>query len=105
MFDNRGELWCREAMKLTSCIALSFGIGLLGCAADAPPPVAATSAGVLICEPYDPAYCDPAYFCDVNAQFITCNDSTPFLAVHTPDCRWCMERNICDDHWGPTLCP
>jgi hypothetical protein len=103
--DNGVNSGFVRAMKPSICVALSLGIVLLGCAADAPPAVVATSSNALTCEPFDESYCDPAYDCDVGAQYVQCNDGVVMFAWMTPDCRWCIHRDVCDGHGGPTACP
>ncbi len=90
---------------ISACIVLSLGLGLLGCTAGAPPPAVDTSTSALTCEPFDDSYCDPASYCDVGTQYVQCSDGIIMFAWMTPDCRWCINRDVCDGHGGPTVCP
>lgn len=91
--------------RISACIVLALGIGLLGCAAGAPPPAVDTSTSALTCQPFDDSYCDPDYDCDVGTEYVQCNDGIYMNAWTTPDCRWCINRDVCDGHGGPTVCP
>ena len=94
--------------------ALVLGIGVLGCAGDAPQPAVATATSALTCEPFDDSYCDPAAYCDLgpsigpdnnDRQYVPCFDGVIMLAWTTPDCRWCINRDVCNGHGGPIGCP
>ena len=92
-------------MKLTACIALPLGFVLLGCAADMPPPAVGTSTGALdvelSCAPFDDSNCDPVSYCDLGSssnhdgQYVYCGSGIIMLAWTTPDCRWCINRDVC----------
>ena len=100
-----------EAMKLMAATALVLGIGVLGCAGDAPASSVATSTSALTCEPFDDSNCDPVADCDLgpttfhDGQYVTCLDGIIMFAWATPDCRWCINRDVCNGHGGPTVCP
>lgn len=69
-------------------------------------PAHATATGgleTLDCEPYDPAYCDEATSCEVPSQYVQCNSGIYMYAHRTPDCRWCIPRDVCG--WNPPVCP
>lgn len=57
----------------------------------------------LDCEPYDPSYCDEATSCEVPSQYVQCNSGIYMYAHRTPDCRWCIPRDVCG--WNPPVCP
>lgn len=46
-------------------------------------------------EPRNPAYCDPAYYCEAPNQYVSCGDGSYVSAWWTPDCRWCIARDAC----------
>ncbi len=57
----------------------------------------------LACEPYDPSYCDETTSCEVGSQYVQCNSGVTMYAYWTPDCRWCIPRDVCG--WTPPVCP
>lgn len=66
---------------------------------------ASEAAQELGCEPYDESYCDLSWSCDVGSQHVQCADGMNMYAWRTPDCRWCINRDVCDAHMGPVVCP
>ena len=99
-------------MKLTTCLAFWLGAVLPGCVADTTEPVVETATSSLAvpppveqtCEPYDDSYCDPNDYCDVGSQYVQCFDGLTMYAWSTPDCRWCINRDVCAGHSGPWGC-
>lgn len=67
------------------------------------PATAISELETLACEPYDPAYCDEATSCEVPSQYVQCNSGVYMFAHWTPDCRWCIPRDVCG--WNPPVCP
>lgn len=65
--------------------------------------IAISELETLACEPYDPAYCDEATSCEVPSQYVQCNSGVYMFAHRTPDCRWCIPRDVCG--WNPPVCP
>jgi len=98
-------------MKLMICIALATAAGLVGGVAEPPasrasgtdPTAEATSA--LVCEPFDDSHCDPAVNCEVSSGLVPCSDGVIMFAWQTPDCRFCINRDVCDGHGGLIICP
>lgn len=109
-----------SALFTTALLATS----LTACAVDPPPnevtkapsneatnapavePAHATATGeleTLDCEPYDPAYCDEATSCEVPSQYVQCSSGIYMYAYRTPDCRWCIPRDVCG--WNQPVCP
>lgn len=96
-------------MKLTIYIALSLGIAISGCATETLA-IVDDSSSALTCEPFDDSYCDPAFYCDLgsssyNSPPVECNDGIRMQTWVTPDCRWCINRDVCIGHGGPWVCP
>lgn len=54
------------------------------------------------CLPYNPNYCDPALYCEMPDQYVTCPNGVQQYAWVTPDCRYCINRDACSD---PMVCP
>ena len=100
-------------MKLTICIALLLCAMISGCVTNTSNPVVETAASSLAvpppadltCEPYDDSYCDPSVNCEVSGQYVQCFDGLTMYAWQTPDCRWCVNRDVCASHSGPWVCP
>lgn len=57
------------------------------------------------CEPYNESYCDSISSCEVSSSYVQCGDGMTMYAWRTPDCRWCINRDACDAHMGPVVCP
>jgi hypothetical protein len=101
-------------MKL-NCTVTVLGLLASACAElDQPSPAPATTAqrsSELTCEPQDDSYCDPNSYCDLGStaffggQYVACADGLTMFAWATPDCRWCIDRDACAAHSGPTICP
>lgn len=100
-------------MKLTTTIALVLCATIPGCTTDATNPAVETAASSLAapppvdltCEPFDESYCDPSAFCEVTDPHVQCSDGIIMFAWTTPDCRWCINRDVCINHSGPWVCP
>jgi len=96
-------------MKLTASLVFILACAVTACGVDAPPPTStATSA---ICQDFDDSYCDPNTSCDLGSvfnhagQYVPCVDGIVMYAYSTPDCRWCIPRDVCASHGGYEVCP
>jgi hypothetical protein len=90
-------------MTITTRVSFALLIAgsLLGCLDRAAPeePVGEASSAIL-CEPFDESYCDPAFYTEVGQSLFACPDGVVMFAFTTPDCRWCIEKNVCGGHGG-----
>jgi hypothetical protein len=115
--DSARPVCCRARMKHFQGVVLGLAAVLAGCAV-APSSSESTEAlyGPCIpispppsCAAYDPAYCDPAYNADLGPieytcqQYVPCADGILMYAYATPDCRFCIPYNVCDNHGGPSF--
>ncbi len=85
-----------------SLVLVCAAVLLAGCGG-APPEAREPEAGEVTASQYPD--CDPAWYCRVHSPYVYCADGIGMWAFSTPDGGYCIERNVCAGHGGPTVCP